>query len=77
MGSPVLVVSVDEKGNITLEEESWAYALGRDDGFTWEEYITCQIHMDMELTYKLGGWPELTTPFITDLLEGHNTWSQS
>ena len=77
MGSPVLVVSVDEAGNITLEEESWAYALGRDDGFTWEEYITCQIHMGMELTYKLGGWPELTTPFITDLLEGHNTWSQS
>lgn len=77
MGSPVLVVSVDEAGNITLEEESWAYALGRDDGFTWEEYITCQIHMGMELTYKLGGWPELTSPFILDMLEGHNTWAMS
>lgn len=77
MGSPVLVVSVDEAGNITLEEQTWAYALWRDDGFTWEEYIYCRLHLGMELTYKLGGWPELTTPFITDLLEGHNTWSQS
>ena len=77
MGSPVLIVSVDEAGNITLEEEAWAYALWRDDGFTWEEYIYCRLHLGMELTYKLGGWPELTTPFITDLLEGHNTWSQS
>ena len=77
MGSPVLIVSVDEDGNITLEEQTWAYALWRDDGFTWEEYIYCRLHLGMELTYKLGGWPELTTPFITDLLEGHNTWSQS
>lgn len=77
MGSPVLIVSVDGDGNITLEEQSWAYALWRDDGFTWEEYIYCRLHLGMELSYKLGGWPELTTPFITDLLEGHNTWSQS
>lgn len=77
MGSPVLIVSVDGDGNITLEEQTWAYALWRDDGFTWEEYIYCRLHLGMELTYKLGGWPELTTPFITDLLEGHNTWSQS
>lgn len=77
MGAPVLIVSVDGDGNITLEEQTWAYALWRDDGFTWEEYIYCRLHLGMELTYKLGGWPELTTPFITDLLEGHNTWSQS
>ena len=77
MGSPVLIVSVDEKGNITLEEETWAYALWREDGFTWEEYITCKIHMGMDLTYKLGGWPELTSPFIIDMLEGHNTWAMS
>lgn len=77
MGSPVLIVSVDGDGNITLEEQTWAYALWRDDGFTWEEYIYCRLHLGMELTYKLGGWPELTTPFITDLLEGHNTWAMS
>lgn len=77
MGSPVLIVSVDEAGNITLEEKTWAYDLWRDDGFTWEEYIYCKIHLGMELTYKLGGWPGLTTPFILDLLEGHNTWAMS
>ena len=77
MGSPVLIVSVDEAGNITLEEQTWAYALWRDDGFTWEEYIYCKIHLGMELTYKLGGWPEMTTPFILDILEGHNTWAMS
>lgn len=77
MGSPVLIVSVDEAGNITLEEETWAYALWREDGFTWEEYIYCKLHLGMDLTYKLGGWPEYATPFVTDLLEGHNTWSQS
>ena len=49
MGSPVLIVSVDEAGNITLEEESWAYARWRDDGFTWEEYIWCKLHLGMEL----------------------------
>lgn len=73
MGSPVLIVSVDEAGNITLEEQTWAYALWRDDGFTWEEYIYCKLHLGMDLTYKLGGWPEYATPFVTDLLEGHNT----
>lgn len=77
MGSPVLIVSVDEEGNITLEEQTWAYSLWRDDGFTWEEYIYCKIYMGMELTYKLGGWPELTTPFILDLMDGHNTWALS
>ena len=77
MGSPVLIVSVDEAGNITLEEQTWAYALWRDDGFTWEEYIYCKLYLGMDLTYKLGGWPELTSPFIIDMLEGHNTWSQS
>lgn len=77
MGSPVLIVSVDEAGNITLEEETWAYALWREDGFTWEEYIYCKFHLGMDLTYKLGGWPELTSPFILDLLEGHNTWALS
>lgn len=77
MGSPVLIVSVDEAGDITLEEQSWAYALWRDDGFTWEEYIWCRLHLGMELTYKLGGWPELTSPFILDMLEGHNTWAMS
>ena len=74
MGSPVLIVSVDEGGNITLEEQTWAYSLWRDDGFTWEEYIYCKIYMGMELTYKGGGWPGLTIPFLTDLENGHNTW---
>ena len=77
MGSPVLIVSVDEAGNITLEEQTWAYSLWRDDGFTWEEYIYCKLHLGMDLTYKLGGWPELTSPFIIDMLEGHNTWAMS
>lgn len=76
MGSPMLLFSVDEKGNMALEERGYAYETDwREDGYTWEEYIACRYGLGMELSYKLDGWPECSTPFVTELLEGKNPWA--
>lgn len=74
MGSPVFIVSVDGKGAVKLEETTYTGVMG-EDGWTWEEYIYCSLHLGMELSYRLGGWPEIDAPFILEMKNGHNTWA--
>jgi len=74
MGSPVLIVSMDGGGAVSLEAATYTSLRG-EDGWTWEEYIYCSLHLGMELSYRLGGWPEISTPFILEMKNGHNTWA--
>lgn len=74
MGSPVLIVSMDGEGAVSLEAATYTGVM-EEDSWTWEEYIYCGLHLGMELSYRLGGWPEISTPFILDLQNGHNTWA--
>ncbi len=75
MGSPVFIVSVDGDGTVKLEETTHTGTIG-EEGWTWEEYIVCHLVLGMDIyTGRLGGWPELNTPFILDLENGHNTWA--
>ncbi|MBD5160842.1 MAG: M56 family metallopeptidase [Oscillibacter sp.] len=75
MGDPILIASVDADGNIVLEEQTWSGSIG-EAGYTWEEYICCHLCLGMDEMYGiLGGWPELTTPFLESLRDGHDTWA--
>ncbi len=74
MGSPALIVSMNGEGAVKLEVTANTGAMG-EDGWTWEEYIYCSLHLGMELSYRLGGWPEINTPFILEMKNGHNTWA--
>lgn len=73
-GSPVLFASIDSEGQ-TAQEGVVQDSIRWEDGWTWEEYIYCCLYLGMDMGYRLGGWPEISTPFITELLEGYNTWS--
>lgn len=79
MGSPYFIFSLDEEGNIASEEQDWTTrdALGTEGGFTWEEYIYCRLHLGLGGLENgvWGGWPELNTPFLESLREGHETWA--
>lgn len=74
MGSPVFIVSVDGEGAVKLEDSTYDGSV-REGGWTWEEYICCHLMLGMDIGYRLGGWPEINTPFILDLRDGHNTWA--
>lgn len=74
MGSPVLIFCVDGDGGVTFEESAWTSTV-MEDGWTWEEYIVCRLYMGMDISYRLGGWPEIATPFIVELLEGGSAWA--
>ena len=76
IGSPVLIFSVDETGNITHEETA-SSTISWEEGYTWEEYVYCNTHLGMEGMYAgiLNGWPELNTPFLESLRDGHDTWA--
>ncbi len=76
VGSPVFVVSVDGQGDIKLEDTAYAYEFHLEEGWTWEEYIVCHLALGMDIhTGRPGGWPEINTPFILELENGHNTWA--
>lgn len=74
MGSPVIFVSVDSQGKITQEQVTYD-SVRWENGWTWEEYIYCGLYLGMDMGYRLGGWPELTTPFVTERLEYKSAWS--
>lgn len=74
-GSPILILSVDEGGKIVLEEQTWSSSTS-ETGYTWEEYVYCALHLGMgEMTGILNGWPELNTPFMESIRNGHETWA--
>ena len=73
-GSPILIVSVDGDGKIVLEEQAWSSTTG-ETGYTWEEYVYCTLHLGMGQGSVLNGWPELNTPFLESLRDGHDTWA--
>ncbi len=75
MGNPILIASTDESGSVTMEKETWSGTVG-EEGFTWEEYVFCHIHLWMDEMYPiLNGWPELNTPFLEAIRDGHETWA--
>ena len=73
MGSPALIFSVDKDGKITREGTTYDSILW-EDGFTWEEYLYCEINLGMPLGSVLNGWPDWDTAFLEDLRNGHYTW---
>ena len=74
VGAPVLILSADGSGSIVLEELAWTGTTG-EEGFTWEEYVCCHVHLGMELSGILSGWPEADGAFLDSLAEGHETWT--
>ena len=76
VGSPVLIFSVDEDGKIVMEEQIWSSSVD-ETHYTWEEYVYCHTHLGMDGMYAgvLNGWPELNTPFLESLRDGHDTWA--
>ena len=75
-GTPILIFSVDEDGKIVLEEQTWSDTMG-EEGYTWEEYVYCALHLGIEGMHRgiMSGWPELNTPFLESLRDGHDTWA--
>ncbi len=73
-GSPILIFSADGDGKIVLEEQTWSGSIG-ETGYTWEEYVYCTLHLGMGQGGVLNGWPELNTPFLESLRDGHDTWA--
>lgn len=76
MGRPFLIASVDGNGKIVIEEQDYTSAVF-EPHYTWEEYVYCHTHLGMDGMYAgiLGGWPELNTPFLESLRDGHDTWA--
>ena len=76
VGSPVLIFSMDEDGKIVMEEQIWSSSVD-ETHYTWEEYVYCHTHLGMDGMYAgvLNGWPELNTPFLESLRDGHDTWA--
>lgn len=75
VGSPMLVFSVDSDGNITHEGTTFNSVVW-EDGFTWEEYLYCEIYLGMPLGDVLNGWPDWDTDFLDDLRHGRETWAE-
>ena len=82
MGIPYLIFSADSRGNIVMEEQGWARedsqeaALRLETNYTWEEYLYCSVYLGMEEMHGiLNGWPEISTPFLESLRDGHDTWA--
>ncbi|MDE7218356.1 MAG: M56 family metallopeptidase [Oscillospiraceae bacterium] len=73
-GTPILIFSVDGDGKIVLEEQTWSDTMG-EEGYTWEEYVYCTLHLGMGQGGIMNGWPELNTPFLESLRDGHDTWA--
>ena len=76
VGSPVLIFSMDEDGKIVMEEQIWSSSVD-EAHYTWEEYVYCHTHLGMDGMNAgvLNGWPELNTPFLESLRDGHDTWA--
>ena len=74
--APVLIISEDGSGNMSLEEVSAAWQL--ENGFTWEDYVYCHTILGMDMGAVLNGWPEINMEFIQSQLDGHqagfNDW---
>ena len=76
MGRPIIIASVDEGGEIVVEEQIYTSDVF-ETHYTWEEYVYCHTHLGMDGMYAgvLNGWPELNTPFLESLRDGHDTWA--
>lgn len=73
-GGPIIIARVDGDGGVTV---SHAYtSTTGETGLTWEEYICCGLVQGMGVGGVLNGWPELNTPFLESLRDGHETWAQ-
>ena len=75
VGRPVIIASVDEDGEIVIEEQDYTSA-AFETHYTWEEYVYCHTHLGMDGMYAgvLNGWPEWGTSFLESLRDGHETW---
>ncbi len=76
MGRPIIIASVDDGGEIVVEEQIYTSDVF-ETHYTWEEYVYCHTHLGMDGMYAgvLNGWPELNTPFLESLRDGHDTWA--
>lgn len=75
-GRPVIIASVDKNGKIVVEEQICTSDVF-ETHYTWEEYVYCHTHLGMEGMGAgvLNGWPELNTPFMESIRDGHDTWA--
>lgn len=75
-GRPVIIASVDKNGKIVVEEQIYTSDVF-ETHYTWEEYVYCHTHFGMDGMYAgvLNGWPELNTPFMESIRNGHDTWA--
>ena len=75
MGRPVIIASVDADGNVAVEHQTYTGSVW-EAGYTWEEYIYCRLVLPMNnMSTVLNGWPEISTPFLESLRDGHETWA--
>ncbi len=76
MGRPVLIASVDADGNAAVEAQTWSGSID-EAHYTWEEYLYCGLILGMdEMTAILSGWPDVDTPLLRSIHDGHDTWTQ-
>lgn len=75
-GRPVIIASVDKNGKIVVEEQIYTSDVF-ETHYTWEEYVYCHTHLGLEGMGAgvLNGWPELNTPFMESIRDGHDTWA--
>ncbi len=73
---PIILAKVDAAGELVELVRTNDIAVS-EEGYTWEEIVLCGQELGMELSGKLGGWPECITPFVLDVLEGRSTWAMS
>lgn len=75
-GRPFIIASV-EKGSEAVEIEAQPYFDSVIEcGYTWEEYVYCHLYLPMDKMYPvLNGWPEMDTPFLQSIRDGHETWA--
>ena len=75
MGRPVIIASVDADGNVAVEHQTYTGSVW-EVGYTWEEYIYCRLVLPMNnMRTVLNGWPEISTPFLESMRNGHETWA--
>lgn len=73
-GAPVLVFSTGQDGTVT-HEGTTTDAVVWEKGFTWEEYLYCEIYAGMPLGGVLNGWPEWDGDFLDELRHGREAWA--
>lgn len=75
-GRPFIIASIEKDGKAVVIEDQPYFDSVIESGYTWEEYVYCHLFLPMNKMYPiLNGWPEMDTPFLQSLRDGHETWA--